>query len=98
MDGSLSGLLDALIGSAFLSTLNLKLGYCKVKMDLVDREKITFTLGTDLWYFTVMTFGLCNVPVTFERLMESVLRGSSWKICLLYLDHMIVMEKKKKAC
>lgn len=96
-DGSLSGLLDALIGSTFLSILNLKLKYCKVKMDLVDREKTALTLGTCLWYFTVMSFALFNVLVTFVRLMESVLRESSWKICVMHLDHIIVMEKRKSA-
>ena len=37
-----------------------------------------------------MPFGLCNVPATFERLMEHVLAGLSWKICLVYLDAVIV--------
>ncbi len=35
--------------------------------------------------FTVMPFGLCNVPITFKRLMELVLSGLNWKIFLIYL-------------
>ena len=38
-----------------------------------------------------MPFGLCNVPATFERLMERVLKGLHWETCLVYLDHIIVM-------
>ena len=38
-----------------------------------------------------MAFGLCNAPSTFARLMELVLKGLHWKICLIYLDDKIVM-------
>ena len=38
-----------------------------------------------------MPFGLCNAPSTFTRLMELVLKGFYWKICLIYLDDVIVM-------
>ena len=38
-----------------------------------------------------MPFGLCNAPSTFARLMELVLKGFHWKICLIYLDDVIVM-------
>ena len=37
-----------------------------------------------------MPFGLCNAPSTFNRLMELVLKGFHWKICLIYLDDVIV--------
>jgi hypothetical protein len=40
-----------------------------------------------------MPFGLCCAPGTFERLMETVLAGLQWQICLIYLDDIIVMGK-----
>ena len=37
-----------------------------------------------------MPFGLTNAPSSFERLMEKVLSGLQYDICLLYLDDIIV--------
>ncbi|GBM21051.1 Retrovirus-related Pol polyprotein from transposon 17.6 [Araneus ventricosus] len=37
-----------------------------------------------------MPFGLCNAPATFERMMDSLLKGMKWKHCLCYLDDVIV--------
>lgn len=81
---------DALSGSSLFSTLDLKSGYWQVELDERSKEKTAFSIGNGLWQFNVMPFGLCNAPATFERLMESVLRGLNWKTCLVYLDDIIV--------
>ena len=86
--------LDALSGSKFYSTIDLKSGYWQVKVNPEDREKTAFSVpGGGHWNFVVMPFGLCNAGATFQRLMEKILSNLSWKICMVYLDDIIVLSK-----
>lgn len=85
--------LDQLSGAQWFSCLDLNSGYWQVEVDEQDRQKTAFTSRQGLFEFKVMPFGLCNAPATFERLMETVLAGLHWKICLIYLDDVIVTGK-----
>jgi len=46
-----------------------------------------------LWQFTVKLFGLCKAPAIFERLMEKVLQQLINKICLVYLDDVVIFNE-----
>ena len=81
---------DALSGSSWFSTLDLKSGYWQVEEEEQDHEKTAFTAGNGLWQFNVMAFGLCNEPAMFERLMDNILGDLR---CLVYLDDMIAHGK-----
>ena len=89
--------IDALSGSCWFSTLDLASGYWQVEVAEKDRPKTAFTTGSGLYQFTVMPFGLCNAPATFEQLMERVLSGLPWEVCLLYLDDIIMHAATFKA-
>ena len=82
----IDGTLSTLAGSRWFSILDLRNGYCQVGLHPDDKEKTAFSTGSGLYQFAVMPFGLCNAPATFERLMEFVLRGLTWKTCLVYLN------------
>ena len=43
-----------------------------------------------------LSFGLTNAPGTFQRLMNYVLRSVIGKICLVYLDDIIVFAKTRE--
>ena len=85
--------LDALGGSKLFSTLDLTSGYWQVELDEDAKEKSAFATRTGLWQWNVLPFGLTSAPSTFERLMETVLRGLHWRTLLIYLDDIIVFSK-----
>jgi hypothetical protein len=85
--------LDKLAGGNLFPTLDLKNRYWQVDVHLDDKEKTAFSTGQGLWQFAVMPFSLCNAPGTFERLMETVLRGFTYDSCLVYLDDLIVIRR-----
>ena len=82
--------IDALSGSTLFTTLDLQSGYHQVAMHSESRDKTAFISHAGLYEYNVMSFGLTNAPSTFQRLMSTVLHGLEWKICLIYIDDIII--------
>ncbi|UYV71013.1 K02A2.6-like [Cordylochernes scorpioides] len=82
--------LDCLRGASYYSSMDLRSGYWQIEVDEADREKTAFITPDGLYEFKVMPSGLCNAPATFERMMDTLLRGLKWSMCLCYLDDIIV--------
>jgi hypothetical protein len=75
------------------STFDLRSGYWQVELDGQHaRDRSAFVCHSGLYEFNVivMCFGQKSAPATFQRLMESVLRVLNQRICLVYLDDVIV--------
>ena len=83
--------LDTLAGSQWFSTMDLLSRYWQVEIAESDRPKTAFTTTEGLFEFKVMTFGLCNAPATYQRLMDLVLAGLQWAQCLVYIDDVVVV-------
>ena len=83
--------LDTLNGSRWFTTLDVLSGYWQVKVSKADCPKTAFCTTEGLFQFQVMSFGLCNAPATFQRLMDLVLAGVQWSECLVYLDDVIML-------
>lgn len=89
--------LDCLHGAKYFSSIDLRSGYWQITIDELDREKTAFVTPDGLYQFKVMPFGLCNAPATFERMMDSLLRGFKWSTCLCYLDDVIIFSPSFEA-
>ena len=85
--------LDTLGGTQYFTTLDLASSYWQLPLHEEDMHKTAFTTpGTSnsLWEFSIMPFGLCRAPASFQRLVEILLAGLTWESCLVYLDYIIV--------
>ena len=58
-----------------------------------SKEKTAFTSHAGLYQFRVLSFGLTNAPPQFQRLMARVLHGLEWKVCLIYIDDIIIFSR-----
>ena len=83
--------LDTLVGSVWFSTLYLKSRYWQVEGAPEHRERTAFCTQEGLFEFNVMPFGLCNMPATFQRLMDCILAGLQWTNCLVYINNIIII-------
>ena len=86
--------LHLLAGAKYFSKLDLKCGYWQVELKEEDKAKTAFQAGP-LGFFECnrMPFGLCNVPATFQRLMERCMGDLNLQDCLIYLDDIIIISK-----
>jgi transposase InsO family protein len=85
--------LDTLSGSNWFSSFDLRSGYHQVLVSESDRDKTTFVTRDGTFRFRCMPFGLCNAGATFQRLMDIVMRGLNFEICLVYLDDILLYSR-----
>ena len=85
-------ILDHLSNKQFFSTLDAKSGYWQVQMDESSKKKTAFHASNGLYQFRVMSFGFCNTPATFKRVIQHILVGldGSSPFCCAYTDDILV--------
>ncbi|VDI02855.1 Hypothetical predicted protein [Mytilus galloprovincialis] len=83
--------IDTLRGSKFMSCLDMASGYYQAEIHEDDRHKTAFITKYGLFEHIRLSFGLCNSPAFFQRMIELILTGLTWKICLAYIDDVIVL-------
>ena len=85
---------DILHGAKVFSIIDMKSGYHQVEMEEIHKERTAFTVGPLGFYeYCKMPFGLTNSPATYQRLMEECLGDYNMKICIIYLDDIIIFAK-----
>jgi len=71
-------------------------GYWQLGMTDRAKERSAFSTKRGLFQFCRMPFGLCGAPATFCRVMAHVLGDYIGKICLCYLDDVIIFGRTQK--
>ena len=91
---------DRLAKSTVFSTLDLQSGYWHLPLNQTGKEKTAFCPGPGmgLYQFCRMPFGLTGDPSSFQRLMDTALRGLLFVLIYLYdiLIHSPTLEQHKE--
>ena len=88
--------LDSLRGARWFATLDMLSGYWQLPMTDRAKDRSAFCTRRGLFHFVRMPFGLSGAPATFCRLMTNVLGDLLWKICLCYIDDVILYAKTQQ--
>jgi hypothetical protein len=83
-------IVDTLSGAKFFSNGDLDRAFLQVGIKEADKKKLAFVIDGQLFEPNVMTFGSMNAPSTFQRLVDRVLHGLTWRQCLIYLDNVLI--------
>lgn len=87
---NITEVLDKLGRCNYFTTLDLASGFHQIEVHPRDISKTAFTVEHGKYEFLKMPFGLKNAPSTFQRVMDNVLRNLLGKVCLVYMDDIIV--------
>ena len=71
---NISELLDEFQGRKYFSAIDLFSGYFQISLDEPSKGKSAYWTKFGLFQYTVMPFGLCNAPATFQRTLEMTLQ------------------------
>ena len=86
-----------MVGTRFFSTMDLKSGFWQVKMAKDSQQYTVFMVGSmGVYEFLRMPYGLCNAPVTFQRLMQNCLGELNLTYALIYLDNVIMFSQTEE--
>ena len=86
-----SDLLRRLQGSKIFTKLDIRWGYHNVRLREGDEWKAAFKTNRGLFEPTVMFFGLCNSPSTFQNMMNDIFRDeidTGW--IEIYMDDILI--------
>ncbi|WP_435316579.1 reverse transcriptase family protein, partial [Klebsiella pneumoniae] len=63
-------LIDAVGQAKFITRMDLLKGYYQIPLSQNAKKLTAFITNDGLYQYTVLPFGLCNAPSTFQRVMN----------------------------
>lgn len=86
-----ANLFNKLTEASIFTKTDLIWGFNNIWMKEGDKEKAAFVASGRLWEPTVMYFGFCNAPSTFQNMMNNVLAEEiTTGHVVVYIDNILV--------
>jgi hypothetical protein len=87
----ISELLDKLKGARQFTKLDVWWGYNNIRIREGDQWKAAFKTNKGLYEPTVMFFGMCNSPATFQSMMDAIfLDMIDDNLVIIYMDNILI--------
>ena len=88
---------DRLGKAKFFTKLDLKNGFYLLRIAKGDEWKTAFRCRYGLYEYTVMPFGLCNAPSTFQSMINDVFHDLLDEGVVVYLDDILIYNEDEKS-
>ena len=93
----ISEIMDKLKGAKYFTKLDVRWGYNNVRIKKGDEWKAAFKTNKGLFEPTVMFFGMCNSPATFQGMMDAIfvdmIEGC---IVIIYMDDILIFARNQE--
>ena len=89
-------LLERISTAKYFTKFDVRDGYNRLRMVPGEEWKTAFRCRYGLFEYTVMPFGLCNAPGTFQHYMNDTFREFLDKFLVVYLDDLLIYSKDLK--
>ena len=93
----ISEIMDKLKGAKYFTKLDVQWGYNNIRIKEGDEWKAAFKTNKGLFEPTVMFFGMCKSPATFQAMMDDTFADLiKIGIIIVYMDDILIFAKDKK--
>jgi len=90
-------IMDKLQGKKIFTKFDVRWGYNNVRIAEGDEWKAAFKTKHGLFEPTVMFFGLCNSPATFQNMMDHIFAEEIERgICIIYMDDILILAENEQ--
>jgi Reverse transcriptase (RNA-dependent DNA polymerase) len=89
--------MDKIKGAKFFTKFDVRWGYNNVRIRTEDQWKAAFKTNQGLLEPTVMFFGMCNSPATFQAMMDSIFSDMIEEyMVIVYIDDILIFANNQE--
>jgi Reverse transcriptase (RNA-dependent DNA polymerase) len=84
-------IMDKLKGAKYFTKLDVRWGYNNVQIRKGDEWKAAFKMNKGLFKPTMMFFGMCNFPATFQAMIDDIFMTMiDNQLVIVYMDDILI--------